>query len=191
MKFLNKFSENEKWSSITKKEAIILWIFLIPILLVVIISIVFILTPNKFIDNKDGTVTDEINRLVWEKCSYGQMWINESCIGDATQMTWNDAKNLSFSIENARLPTKDELKTLVFCVDGKYDNEGDCINSEVATNRPTIDKEYFPNTPSDDYWSSTPSATNYNSAWSVDFFSGHSSDESTDYKNYVRLVTWK
>lgn len=38
-----------------------------------------------------------------------------------------------------RLPTIDELKTLVYCSDGKYDTDGSCANyTSVA--KPTINE---------------------------------------------------
>ena len=49
-----------------------------------------------------------------------------------------------------RMPTVDELMTLVKCSDVKYDTDGSCTNyTSVST--PTINSTYFPNTVSDWY----------------------------------------
>ncbi|MCX7076241.1 MAG: DUF1566 domain-containing protein [Methylococcales bacterium] len=56
-----------------------------------------------------------------------------------------------------RMPTIYELKTLVYCSDGKYDTDGSCINYKSV--EPTINSTYFPNTLSGWYWSSSPLLT--------------------------------
>jgi hypothetical protein len=86
-----------------------------------------------------------------------------------------------------RMPTKDELMTLVKCSDDKYDTDGSCINyTSVST--PTINSTYFPNTVSNWYWSSSPYADFSSYAWYVYFYYG---DSYYDFKvnlNFVRLV---
>jgi len=86
-----------------------------------------------------------------------------------------------------RMPTVDELKTLVYCSDGKYDTDGSCTNyTSVST--PTINSTYFPNTMDRLYWSSSPDANFSSGAWLVGFGSGYSVS-SYKYRNYfVRLV---
>ena len=85
-----------------------------------------------------------------------------------------------------RMPTVDELKTLVYCSDGKYDTDGACTNYTSVT-RPTINSTYFPNT-NYWYWSSSPDANFSSGAWLVGFGSGYSVS-SYKYRNYfVRLV---
>jgi len=88
-----------------------------------------------------------------------------------------------------RMPTKDELMTLVKCSDGKYDMDGACTNYRSVT-RPTINTTYFPNTNtlSDWYWSSSPDANNSSLAWYVDFSNGYSNGSYKDNLNFVRLV---
>lgn len=60
-----------------------------------------------------------------------------------------------------RMPTKDELKSLVDEV------------RKTAQTPPTIDTTFFPNTSSVDYWSSSPNANLNVGAWGVDFNSGY------------------
>jgi|LakMenEpi03Aug12_release.lakeMendotaPanAssembly.Ray.scaffolds.fasta_scaffold320669_2 hypothetical protein len=78
--------------------------------------------------------------------------------------------------EHWRLPTIDELKTLVYCSDGKYDKDGSCVNS-TSVAKPTINSMYFPNTVSDAYWTSSPYSYLRDLsglAWFVNFFNGYS-----------------
>jgi hypothetical protein len=86
-----------------------------------------------------------------------------------------------------RMPTKDELMKLVKCSDGKYDTDGACTNYTSVT-RPTINTTYFPNTLSDWYWSSSPSADYSSNAWYVGFDAGYSSRYYKNYYSFVRLV---
>ena len=68
--------------------------------------------------DKGYYVIDLKNRVEWLKCSVGQIWENENCIGDPVKLTLNDAKNLTdqVSIELGgewRLPNKKELMNLI------------------------------------------------------------------------------
>jgi hypothetical protein len=85
-----------------------------------------------------------------------------------------------------RMPTIDELKTLVYCSDGKYDTDGSCTNND-SISTPTINSTYFPNT---DYWywSSSPNADSSSSAWFVLFSRGSSSNDVKHNVNFVQLV---
>jgi hypothetical protein len=57
----------------------------------------------------------------------------------------------------------------------------------IAYPGPTIDTSYFPNTPSDAFWSS-PLAGNANYAWGVDFYGGVAGNYYRDFSIHVRLV---
>ena len=144
---------------------------------------------DKFIANKDGTVTVKANGLMWQRCSVGQTWTGAACSGDTTKMIWADAMKLTSNFaghNDWRLPTKDELMQLVFCLDGKSDTDGSCTN--YMTVRPTINTTYFPNTPSLVFWSSSPSASSSGYAWFVSFSGGYSNGSNKDVRHYVRLV---
>ena len=127
--------------------------------------------------------------MTWQKCSVGQTWTGETCSGEAIKMTWDDAMKFSNGFagyNDWRLPTKEELITLVFCSDGEYDADGSCINYETVTN-PTINSVYFPNTQSF-YWSSSPDANGSSNAWFVYFGFGNSGYVSKLGDSFVRLV---
>ena len=51
-------------------------------------------TPTaRFIDNNDGTVTDQSTKLIWMRCSVGQSWNNQtkSCDGMPVAVFWQGA----------------------------------------------------------------------------------------------------
>lgn len=141
---------------------------------------------SEIIDNKNGTVTFKSTGLTWQKCSVGQTWAGETCSGNATEMSWNEAMKISVNFaghNDWRLPTKEELLALVFCSDEKYDLDGSCKN---MTDVPTINSTYFPNTQSSKYWSSYADLNS--SAWNVNFYNGYSGYNDKEYGYFVRLV---
>ena len=71
-----------------------------------------------------------------------------------------------------RLPDIEELRSIV-----DYSRYG-----------PSIDTDYFPNTPSGVYWSASPFAYNSNLVWLLAFLYGYDGDYSRDAKFRVRLV---
>ncbi len=84
-----------------------------------------------------------------------------------------------------RLPTIDELESLVYCSTG-VSAYGSC-NS--GSQEPTIDLSVFPNTVSHVYWSSTPTPDYKDSVWFVDFYFGMSISGPVDQNTlHVRLV---
>jgi len=127
-----------------------------------------------YTEHGDGTVTDNVTGLMWQKCSAGQDAY--TCSGDALYYNWYEATgtpsvyNLDTNVcgelngrnfggyNNWRLPTKKELATLV-----KYD---------IPYPGPTIDA-VFANTEPVPYWSYTGSFQNPTSnAWFVGFQTG-------------------
>ena len=115
--------------------------------------------------------------LVWQRCALGQTWGNNSCEGDATKFTWSQALEAAWQANDEnrqgwRLPNLKELATL----------------TERACVRPAIPTAYFPQTPSDDFWTSTPSVSDPLRAWVVAFFNASHSIKAKDRAIYVRLV---
>jgi len=123
-------------------KAFVWWSFSTSIVLFITIKIILDIQAER-----QGTITFKSNELMWQKCSVGQTWKGDTCTGEATKMTWDEAMKLSESFagyNDWRLPTKEELITLVFCFDGEYAEEGYCKNAvDVA---PTINSMYFPST---------------------------------------------
>jgi hypothetical protein len=132
---------------------------------------------ENFVDNGDGTVSDVSSGLMWMRCSLGQNWSEGSCVGDAHELNWQQALQEAHGKEFAgkagwRLPNIKELRTL---------SERSCV-------RPAINSDIFPNTPSDDFWTSTPAVTDSSRAWVVAFFNSSNSVKQKNLFVYARLV---
>ena len=119
-------------------------------------------TPDESIASRFEThadaVYDKRTDLTWMRCSYGQTWTEGGgCSGAVKLLNWDSAMALRLPRDAAwRLPGKDELESI------------------VATNckRPAINETVFPDTPSIQYWTSTPTGASY--AWVVFFRTGMS-----------------
>jgi hypothetical protein len=113
---------------------------------------------SRFTQNEDGTITDNETGLTWTKETL------------AKDVTYDDA--LKVLGEGWRLPTIKELFSLA-----DHTREG-----------PAIDVEAFPDTESDWYWSSTPTAWDDTAVWVVDFSYGDVYYARRDYGACVRAV---
>lgn len=128
----------------------------------------YTINPPSYTDNGNGTVTDNVTGLMWQKED------------DNVRRTWSDADNYCNDISLAgntdwRVPSTKELITIF----------------NYGTHEPAIDTTYFLNTKTGHrdgtlYWSST--IQEYSSEpWRVDFYSGEVYDYYTS-KGYVRCV---
>jgi hypothetical protein len=124
-----------------------------------------------FMDNADGTVTAAVGdrRLMWAKAS------------SLESMYWQNALEYCEGLELAgysdwRLPNIKELRSIV----------------DYERHNPAIDLNYFPDTESLGYWTSTTCVINFSNAWIVGFASGGGeggNDKNYDYqKGYARAV---
>jgi hypothetical protein len=144
-------------------------------------------TIGKYIDHGNGTVTDTKTGLMWKRCSEGLEGVN--CEKGRVKRYTDEALQRFNNVQYAgytdwRLPTVDELKTLVYCSKGK-DKEGDCNNGSEA---PTINQQAFPNTREWAYWYRSPDANNSGFVWIVHFVSGYSNFNLGHNSYAVRLV---
>ncbi|WP_277986282.1 DUF1566 domain-containing protein [Vibrio vulnificus] len=132
---------------------------------------------------------DKETNLTWMRCSIGQTWDGKTCTGRSTRLEWYEAQQLKFEFAGSntwRLPTADELGSLVFCSQG-YDPQGN--GCQVRNDqRPTIDIRAFPNTLDSFYWSSSPVANSGYSASGVSFYSGLVIDQLKGLDGHVRMV---
>jgi hypothetical protein len=136
-----------------------------------------------YVDNGDGTVTDTVTGLMWDKCPYGQT-ANDCSGGSAFRFTWANAlvqtvalNGINYKGHNDwRLPSIRELESLV----------------KTSLTHPAIDDVAFPNTDlSQSYWSSTLAVHDISGAWAVPFQTGDvaSLDGSQQANNsFVRVV---
>jgi len=141
-------------------------------------------TPSsEFLIHSNGTVTHQRTGLVWMRCSLGEEWVGDSCLGTPSSFTWRGALEAvgEFNRENYtgvsgwRLPSKNELYSII---------EESCYG-------PAINQKLFPGivgNPSS-YWSSSPSAVLDNFAWLVSFLNGGVTHQGTWACCYpIRLV---
>jgi hypothetical protein len=116
---------------------------------------------GNYTDNGNGTVTDNITGLVWQKCSMGQN--NDSiCSGTATTATWVHAISYCEALSlgghtDWRLPNVSALESLV----------------DFSRFNPSINTSFFPGTVGNWYWSSSSYVGNTSTAWFVNFSNGY------------------
>jgi len=131
---------------------------------------------------QDGIAEDTETGLMWLRFAYGQTWYNKKAIGDVKKVNWNEAFEMvkQFNQQGGhtgkndwRLPTIDELKSLIEHVKDKSGN--------------TIDTDIFPEN-SQRFWSSSPLAYGRYKAWSVTFVSGTENIENKNQSNAIRFV---
>ncbi|MCI5114607.1 MAG: DUF1566 domain-containing protein [Candidatus Electrothrix sp. AW1] len=146
-------------------------------------------TIGQYIDHGNGTVTDTKTGLMWKRCSEGLS--GDNCEeGKIEEYTWYGARERFKNVEYAgytdwRLPTADELKTLMYCSKGVNKKNGRC---NTGSEKPTINQKAFPNTEVSDIWSGSPYSFNSDDAWLV-YFNVGSSYSDIRLNNYaVRLV---
>ena len=143
-------------------------------------AIVRVAPDSRYTPNNDGTVTDEVTKLIWMRCGIGQTWnsATTTCDGVLTGMYWKNAltigrDNVFAGHSDWRLPNAKELTSIT---------EQACIN-------PSINETMFPNTASELYYTSTEAHTsNIYDVWHVHFNQGQLWNEWHNRGLYVRLV---
>ena len=123
-------------------------------------------SASHFTDNGDGTVTDPRTGLMWTK---------EMLPGG--RMTYDEAVKACKALRLAghkdwRLSTVEELFAL----------------ADRSRYSPAIDTDAFPDTQSDWYWSSTPTAWDPSCAWVVGFGGGSAGSYHRPNDAFVRAV---
>lgn len=103
----------------------------------------------EFTDNGDATVTDNATRLIWQKCSAGQIYNGSTCTGSSDYIAWQTALNTCYALGGTwRLPSVNELLSII--------DYSKSIN-------PAVDENIFPGMEeSQPYWSSTTDASSNN-----------------------------
>jgi len=128
-------------------------------------------------------VRDKVTGLIWQRCMLGMGWDGSTCTGTAsTTYTWQQALEAARTATAStaatgvaaawRLPSLVELYSL----------------AERACYIPAINITWFPATPGDSMWSSSPYADNTGYAWFVNFYAGNFVGGSKSVAYRVRLV---
>jgi hypothetical protein len=123
--------------------------------------------PNleSYADNGDGTVTDNVTGLMWQQAV------------PATLYAWADAIAYCPTLTLAghsdwRLPSVIELVSIV----------------DLGQFSPSINGKYFPSTPANFFWSSSPVAGSPSLAWLVYFDNGNTGSVVVSGTDFVRCV---
>jgi len=146
-------------------------------------------------NNGDGTITDPNLGLTWMKCPQGMAYnaatnqcdgiesefqyctsADSSCNGNADDgildsgPAFESCNTLNYADHTDwRVPTRDELRSLVKCADGKTPGDEDYCGEGNYTS-PAIDISVFPSSsPSVGFWSSSSYASHSSYAWLVNF----------------------
>lgn len=117
---------------------------------------------TSFSNNADGTVTERLSKLMWQRCSAPAEEVN--CVTTPLLYNWDNALAYCNSLTLAghtdwRLPNVKELQSIID------------VDKTVA---PSINTFYFTDTQSSDYWSSTTFTGTNVHAWYVNFDIGGS-----------------
>lgn len=134
----------------------------------------------------NGTVVDLRTGLMWDQCPWGQSGATCAVVAGQVAFFWPLALGVAATANASnhkgysdwRLPNVKELRSIV----------------EVCRRAPSINDVVFPNTPGSDFlsgyfWSSSPSASNTDGAWIVNYYYGAAWDfETRGSQFHVRLV---
>ncbi|RUO45167.1 DUF1566 domain-containing protein [Idiomarina aquatica] len=117
-------------------------------------------TDARFRDNGDGTVTDLTTKLTWQRCASNYRWNGDSCELSGERTDFNETLQLADASSVAgyddwRLPTRAELRGLVYCSSGSpafYLADTDAEQCEGVFTEPTIERTYFQFDVNTTYW---------------------------------------
>jgi len=120
--------------------------------------------PNRFHDNDDGTITDTDTGLMWQK-------------NTTLDKNWENALDTCHKLELAgytdwRLPGKEVLRSIV----------------DYSQYAASLNKQFFPQSVSTAYWTSTTDQQQPDHAWCIHFQYGNDLSRSKNYLYAVRAV---
>jgi hypothetical protein len=127
---------------------------------------------------KGPIAVDVMEGLEWMRCSIGQVWSNETCVGEPMRLPYAATsavleRTLASSGEGWRLPTRKELRALI----------------EINDEPPMINAKYFPATHAGIYWTADNNQFLMNGHWVVNFYTGHSYGRAAKTQYFaIRLV---
>ncbi len=133
---------------------------------------------TRYTVNVEGTVTDNMTGLVWQQgvSNSGVAW-SDSTTNPISYPAAAYCSSLSLAGGSWRLPTAIELLSIV--------------KPDVSFPSPSIDTVFSlgaSKSTGSQFWTSTPFAGSFGSAWSVDFGGGNQLDDDTTIGYWVRCV---
>jgi hypothetical protein len=141
-----------------------------------------IVNPMSYTDHGNGTITDNVTNLLWQKCTLGLSGSN-CATGTAALYLQYDSSNACASLGTGwRVPTIYELRTIV-----DY-GLTTLLVPHTSNYIPAINATYFPATQANVYWSSTAYSYQPNEAWYVNFTDGATLHNYMGTTYYVRCV---
>ena len=121
------------------------------------------INPPSYIDNGDGTITDKVTNLMWQKENERYNW--DTALNFCNNLTLADYSDW-------RLPSKKELMSIL----------------NYGTYSPSIDQTFFPDTGIWYYWTSTDHAYDPSNAWLIWFLYGTAFYDNKGSNQDVRCV---
>lgn len=140
------------------------------------------LLAGRYQDLGNGTLIDVTTGLQWMRCALGQVWEKQTCAGEAERFQWSAALSAAERLgrdggyaghADWRVPTIEELRSLICCTSGQprvWNETGEECQGDFE--RPTLDRDAFPQAPSASFWSASPDASDPSYAWLVYFSNG-------------------
>jgi len=137
-------------------------------------------TPNSRFFTQNDILIDSKTGLMWKKCMEGRSG-NICEKGNAIVLNWQDALNKAKEVnENGgtqgytdwRIPNIKELASIL----------------EERCGDPAINSDIFPNSPSEKFWTSSPSTSLLGNVWLIDFKDAHIDNDSKNKLYNLRLV---
>lgn len=139
-------------------------------------------TPDSdFTVHNDGTVTHNTTGLTWERCPLGKHFLDngtpiyqdDRCVGPPFTPNWQEALE-DFVYADWRIPNLRELDSIV----------------ESCQENPALNPDIFPpyESPGGVIWSSSPSVSDPQKAWAIDFSAGEFSTVDKTKRHNIRLV---
>ena len=132
---------------------------------------------NNFI-SRGYYVIDLSQKLEWLTCPVGMVWENKTCVGSPVKLKFSEIETAIFQANEQlkgkwRLPNRAELEKII------------CTKCKKVK----INKDIFPNTPPESFWTSEKNPWQPKFLWTVNFYTGHTFGRFPGFiPNYVRLV---
>ena len=136
----------------------------------------------RFTVNTDGTISDSVTGLMWQSCSYGQTYNNDSglCENNALKITWQEAlrgavNDRTGNYSDWQVPSIKELASIL---------EHRCVT-------PSINESVFKGNKSENYWTNTSGIADKTFAWVYQFDKGLNSLHAKTSNVYLRFVRYE